>query len=91
MEESLLECQQNVNKNKKPDVYKPIDVYSVIYSTDESVSSISMRNILNQLSKHDLSWRLAMNNLKGKKLFPHQMNTYYLDLVLVGVTGIIAS
>ena len=45
----------NINKKKKPDVYKPIDVYSVKNAIDESISSIIMWNIVNQIGKHDFS------------------------------------
>ena len=44
------ELAKNVNQKKKPDVfYKPVDVHSVTNAIDESISSISTWNIVNQL------------------------------------------
>ena len=44
------ELAKNVNQKKKPDVfYKPVDLHSVTNAIDESISSISTWNIVNQL------------------------------------------
>ena len=46
----------------------PVDVYSV-KNVDESISSITMYNIVNQLGKHDFSSGSVVGNLKDSKLF----------------------
>ena len=44
------ELAKNINQKKKPDVfYKPADVHSVTNAIYESISSISIWNIVNQL------------------------------------------
>ena len=44
------ELAKNINQKKKPDVfYKPVDVHSVTNAIYESISSISIWNIVNQL------------------------------------------
>ena len=35
----------------------------------ESISSVTMWNIVNELGKHDFSCRAVVNNLKDRKLF----------------------
>ena len=52
MEEILLKI---LTKRRSQRFYERTDVQSVAYSVDESVSSISIGNIVNQLGKHDLS------------------------------------
>ena len=52
MEEILLKI---LTKRRSQTFYERTDVQSVAYSVDESVSSISIGNIVNQLGKHDLS------------------------------------
>ena len=47
-------------------------VYSVHYvanAVGESISSVTMWNIVNQLGKHDFSCVAVVNNLKDRKLF----------------------
>ena len=58
---------------KKSDVLQePVDVRSVT-NVDQSISSITMYNIVNQLGKHGFSCGSVVNNLKDKKNFdfPH--------------------
>ena len=50
------ELARNINKKKKPMSYNPTDAHSVENNINESVSSISLLNIVNQLSKHDFSY-----------------------------------
>ena len=40
------------------------------YDTDESVSSLSMWNIMNQSGKQDFSCGQAVDNLRGMKFVP---------------------
>ena len=68
--------------------YKPINVHSVTYAIGEGVSSSRMWNILNQSGKQDFLWLdfscgQAVDNLRGWKLFPDEMNRYCVDLILV--------
>ena len=54
---------------KKSDVLQePVDVRSVT-NVDESISSITMYNIVSQLGKHVFSCRSIVNKLKDKKYF----------------------
>ena len=54
---------------KKSDVLQePVDVGSVT-NVDESISSITMYNIVSQLGKHGFSCRSIVNKLKDKKYF----------------------
>ena len=45
----------------------------------ESIFSITMYNIVNQLGKDDFSYGSLANNLKGRKLFFDQMNRNRFD------------
>ena len=47
----------------------------------ESISSITMYNIVNQLGKNDFSCGLVVNNLKGRKFFFDQMNRNRFDSI----------
>ena len=52
----------NINQKKKADVSQyPVDVHSVT-NVGESISSIAMYNIVNQLGKHDFSCGSVVNN-----------------------------
>ena len=57
----------NINQKRLTIVY--IDAHSVKNTVDESISSVIMWNIVNQLGKHDFSCGLVVNNLKDRKLF----------------------
>ena len=50
--ESLLEI---LTKRRSQTFYKPVDVHFVTNVVGESISSISMWNIVNQLDKHNFS------------------------------------
>ena len=52
MVESLLEI---LTEERSQTFYKPTDIHSTINVVGESISSISMRNIVNQLVKHGSS------------------------------------
>ena len=47
----------------------------------ESISSITMYNIVNQLGKNDFSCGLVVNNLKDRKFFFDQMNRNRFDSI----------
>ena len=84
MVESLLEI---LTKRRIQTFYKPIDVYFVTNVIGESISSIRMWNIVNQLGKHNFScgqilFRQVVSNLRGRKLFSNQMNRNRFDLIL---------
>ena len=49
----------------------------------ESISSISLYNIVNQLGKHDFSYGSIVNNLKDRKRFSDQMNRNRFDPIQV--------
>ena len=48
----------------------------------ESISSITMWIIMNQIGKYDFSCGLVVKNLKERKLFPDQINRNHFDPVL---------
>ena len=56
------ELTRNATQNKKPHVYKPVDMHSVTNAT-------SIGNIVNQLGKCDFSCGLVVNNFKQTQLF----------------------
>ena len=66
----------NINQMKKPDI---LQAHSVINAIGDSISSISIWNIENQLGKYDFS---IVNNLKGRQLFPDQIKRNHFDLIL---------
>ena len=47
--------ERNVNKRRSDTFCKPVDVHSVTNVVGESISSITMGDIANQLGKHDFS------------------------------------
>ena len=73
------ELTRNMNQEKKIDVSQQlVDVHSVT-NVGESISSITMYNIVNQLGKHNFSCGLIVNNLKDRKTFFDQMNRNCFD------------
>ena len=62
--------------------YKPVDVRSVTYAIGESISSISIWNIMNQLGKYNFSSGSVVNNLKERHHFSELMNRNRFDLIL---------
>ena len=46
----------------------------------DSVSSISIWNIMDKLGKYDFSCGLVVNNLKERQLFSDQMNRNHFNL-----------
>ena len=64
------ELTRNINQKKKSGVLLLfIDVHYVKNAVGESISSITMWNIVNQLGKHDFSCGAVVNNLKDRKHF----------------------
>ena len=58
-----------INQKKKSGVsLKPVDVHSMT-NVGESISSITMYNIVNQLGKRNFSYGSVVNNLKDRKIF----------------------
>lgn len=47
----------------------------------ESISSITMYNIVNQLGKHDNCCGSVVNNLKGRKIFTDQINRNSIGII----------
>ena len=50
------ELNRNINQKKRSGVYNSLDVHYVTSPAGESISSVTMWNIVNQLGKHDSSW-----------------------------------
>ena len=86
MVESLLEI---LTKRKRQTFCKPADVHFVTNSIGESITSISIWNIVNQFGRYDFSFGLVVNNLKERQRFSDQMNRNRFDLVLLGASGIV--
>ena len=73
------ELARDIKQKKKSDVsQKPVDVHSVT-NVGESISSITIYNIVNQLGKRDFSYGSVVNNLKDRKRFFHQMDRNLFD------------
>ena len=74
-----------INKGREltRNIYQPVDVHFVTHIVGECLSSITMRNILNQLSQHDFSRGLAVHNLKDKKHFSKQVNRNRFNSILL--------
>ena len=49
------ELNRNINQKKRSGVYNSLDVHYVTSPAGESISSVTMWNIVNQLGKHDSS------------------------------------
>ena len=64
------ELTQNINQKKKFCLFLIvyIDIHFVINAVGESVSSVTMWNIVNQLGKHEFSCGAVVNDLKDKEL-----------------------
>ena len=77
------ERERNINKKKKSDFYKSMDVHSVTNAMEDSVPSIYTQNIVNQLGKHDFycGQILLAGRQEGWKLFLDQMNRNHLELI----------
>ena len=68
------ELTRDINWNKKLVVLQqPVDVHSLA-NVGESISLITMYNIVNQLGKRDFSHRSVVNNLEDRKYLSDQMN-----------------
>ena len=78
MVESLLEI---ITKRRSQAFCKPVDVHSVTNAIGESISSISIWNILNQLGKYDFSGGPVLNYLKERQLSSNQTNRNRFDLI----------
>ena len=74
--ESLLVM---LTKRRSQTFCKPADVHSVTYDAGESIFSISMWDIMNQLGKQDFSCGLVVNKLKERKFFSDLMNRNHFD------------
>ena len=62
------ELTRNINQRKKSDVsQQPVDV-QFVENVDESIFSMIMYNIVNQLGKSNFSRGSVVNNLKYRKL-----------------------
>ena len=79
MVESLLEI---LTKRRGQTFYRSIDVHSVTNAIDESISLISIWNIVNQVGKYEFFCGSVVNNFIKRQLFPDQMNRNCLDLIL---------
>ena len=75
------EPTRNINQKKKSDVLLR-DVHSVTNAVGESISSITMWNIVNHLSKHDVSCGSVVNDLKDRKPLFYQINGNPFDPIL---------
>ena len=56
-------------------------IFHSVTDVGESVSSITMYNIVNQLCEHDFSCGSVVNNLKDRKVFFNQMNRNPFDAI----------
>ena len=64
-------------------IYQSVDVHFVTNVVGEGLCSITMRNIVIQLSKHNFSRGLAVHNLKDKKRFSKQVNRNRFNSILL--------
>ena len=60
--------------------YGPVDIRSVTNTIGESIPSISIWHIVNQLVKYDFSCGWVVNNLRERQLFFWSIE--YFDLIL---------
>ena len=60
----MVESIPKRGSQNNPNPNKPVDVHSVVNAIGESVSSISIWNIVNELGKIDFSCGSVVNNLK---------------------------
>ena len=63
--------QEILNKRISQTFYKLTDAHFMTNVVGKSITSISIRNIVNQLSRHDFSCgQMFLVGLKGMNLFP---------------------
>ena len=62
------ELTRNINQKKKSDNIQ-LDAHYLTNAVGESISPITMWNIVNQLGKHDFSCVWVVNNLKDRIFF----------------------
>ena len=62
------ELTRNINQKKKSDNIQ-LDAHYLTNAVGESISPITMWNIMNQLGKHDFSCVWVVNNLKDRIFF----------------------
>ena len=79
MVDILLEI---LTKRRSQTFFKPVDVHYVTNAMGESISSISIWNIMNQLGRYDFSFGLVVNNLRERQRFSDQMNRNRFDFIL---------
>ena len=76
------ELTKSIIKKKKQDVLQACRcLHSVTNAKDESISSISIWNIVNQLGKYNFCCGLVVNNVKQRQYFSDQINRNRFDLV----------
>ena len=73
---------RNINQKKKPDVLQACRCPLCDKCNSESISSISIWNIVNQLAKYDFFYGSVVNTLKERQLCSDQMNRNHFDLIL---------
>ena len=71
-----------LTKRRSQTFCKPVDVQSLTNAIDESISSISIWNIMNHLGKYDFSCGSVVNNLKERQIFSDHMNRNRFDSIL---------
>ena len=76
------ELARNINQRRSQTICKPVDVHSGINAIGESISLISIWNIVNQLGKYDFSCESVAKNSKKRQLFSDQMNRNRFVLIL---------
>ena len=67
------ERTRNIDQKKEP---------CILHAIGESISSISIWNIVNQPGKYDFSCMLLAYNLKERQIFSDQINRNCFDLIL---------
>ena len=83
------ELARDIKQKKKSDVsQKPVDVHSVT-NVGESISSITIYNIVNQLGKRDFSYGSVVHNLKAGNVFFIKSIEIALTQFLPDATGIV--
>lgn len=77
------ELAQNINQKNKLDVLQSFDVHSMTIMVGESISSISMQNIVNHLGKHFLGtwfflWVGSKQIERKENFFPIKLKETFL-------------
>ena len=85
--EFFIDCGRLVNfpllrEKRKSEALQAYSVHSLTNVMGESISSITMYNIVNQLAKHDNCCGSVVNNLKGRKIFTDQINRNSFGIIL---------